>query len=69
MPIPDGARRALDRRLDARRQQRWPDLREISIRYRGSFAYITGTTNEDDPLPLCRLRYVEIGRASCRERV
>ena len=58
MPIPDGARRALDRRLDARRQERWPELLDISIRYRGSFAYITGTTNDDGALPLCRLRHL-----------
>ena len=58
MPIPDGARRALARRLDLRRQERWPDLRELTIRYRGSFAYIDGTTTDDDSLPLCRLRYL-----------
>lgn len=57
MPIPDGARRNLTRRLDARRQQRWPELLELSIRYRSSFAYIDGTTS-DDNLPLFRLRYL-----------
>jgi hypothetical protein len=58
MPIPDAARRALARRLDVRRRQRWPELVEVTIRYRGSFAYLDGITVEDDPLPLCRLRYV-----------
>jgi hypothetical protein len=58
MPIPDGARRALRRRLDARRRERWPELLDLSIRCRGSFAYIAGTTHEDDSLPLCRLRYL-----------
>ena len=58
MPIPDSARRALARRLDLRRQERWPDLRELTIRYRGSFAYIDGTTADDDSLPLCRLRHL-----------
>jgi len=58
MPIPDGARRALARRLDLRRQERWPELLDLNIRYRGSFAYIAGTTAEDDALPLCRLRYL-----------
>jgi hypothetical protein len=56
MPIPDGARRALARRLDLRRQERWPDLLDLNIRYRGSFAYIDGTTAEYDPMPLFRLR-------------
>ena len=58
MPIPDGARRALARRLDLRRQERWPELQELNLRYRGSFAYVDGTTTEDDRLRLCRLRYL-----------
>lgn len=58
MPIPDGARRALTRRLEARRQERWPELAELTIRYRGAFAYIEGATSNDDPLALCRLRYL-----------
>ena len=58
MPIPDPARRALARRLDLRRQERWPDLLDLAIRYRGAFAYIDGITAEDDSLPLFRLRYL-----------
>jgi hypothetical protein len=58
MPIPDSARRALARRLDIRRQERWPDLLDINIRYRGSFAYVEGVTADDGSLPLCRLRYL-----------
>jgi hypothetical protein len=57
MPIPDGARRGLDRRLNLRRQQRWPELVDLNIRYRGAFAYIGGSTAEGS-LPLCRLRYL-----------
>ena len=56
MPIPDGTRRVLARRLDLRRQQRWPELADVTIRYRASFAYIAGTTGDDDTLLLCRLR-------------
>jgi hypothetical protein len=58
MPIPDSARRALTHRLELRRRQRWPELADLSIRYRASFAYLQGTTAEDDSLPLCRLRYL-----------
>jgi hypothetical protein len=59
MPIPETARRALARRLETRRQQRWPRLNNLTIRYRTTFAYIAGATAEDqDPLPLCRLRYL-----------
>jgi hypothetical protein len=58
MPIPDSARRVLARRLDQRRQERWPELLDLNIRYHGSFAYINGVTATDDQLPLCRLRYL-----------
>ena len=59
MTIPDGARRALTRQLADRRQQRWPDLTHLHIRYRGDFAYVAGATIDDaDPQPLFRLRYV-----------
>ena len=58
MPIPDGTRRALARRLDVRRQQRWPELLAINIRYRSPFAYVEGATAHDESLPLLRLRYV-----------
>ncbi len=44
VPIPETARRALIRRLEAHRQQRWPELLKLYVRYRGSFAYIEGTT-------------------------
>jgi hypothetical protein len=57
--IPDGARRALVRQLQERRQQRWPDLGDLQVRYRGDFAYIAGARADDEhPLPLCRLRYL-----------
>ena len=58
MTIPDTTRRALTRRLDEHRQQRWPQLEDLTIRYRGGFAYITAATDDNDPLPLCRLRYL-----------
>jgi len=57
MPIPDSARRALARRLDLHRQDRWPELTDMNIRYRSSYAYIDGTA-DNDTMPLCRLRYL-----------
>jgi hypothetical protein len=57
MPIPDGARRTLERRLEQRRRERWPDLHDLSVRYRAPFAYVAGA-DEDGPLPLFRLRYL-----------
>jgi hypothetical protein len=57
MAIPDNTRRLLARRLDTHRQQRWPNLAELSIRYRGDFVYLTTTDFTGDPMPLCRLTY------------
>lgn len=56
MAIPEPARAKLERQLQQRRKQRWPGLRDLAVRYRADFAYITGS-DEDGPLPLCRLRY------------
>jgi hypothetical protein len=56
MAIPEPARRTLEAGLEARRHQRWKDLQDLNVRYRGDYAYITGT-DTDGPLPLCRLGY------------
>lgn len=56
MAIPEAARSKLERRLHARRHERWPDLHDLDVRYRSDFAYISGA-DDDGPLPLCRLRY------------
>ena len=59
MAIPDGARRALARQVDERRQHRWPDLHDLQIRYRGDFDYVAGATSQEhQPQPLFRLRYI-----------
>ena len=57
MAIPDNTRRLLARRLDTHRQQRWPTLDELSVRYRANFVYITTTTFTGEPMPLFRLTY------------
>ena len=57
MVIPDNTRRLLARRLETHRQQRWSNLTELSIRYRGDFVYLTTTDFTGDPMPLCRLTY------------
>jgi hypothetical protein len=56
MAIPDPARWRLEQRLELRRRERWPALRDLNIRYRGDYAYVTGR-DPDGPLSLCRLRY------------
>lgn len=58
MPIPYQARSVLQQRLDLHRQQRWPRLTDLGIRYRGAFAYVTGSTRDDPSLRLFRLRYL-----------
>jgi hypothetical protein len=56
MAIPERARWALERRLEQRRQERWPTLHDLKVRYRGDHAYVTGA-DPDGPLSLCRLRW------------
>lgn len=57
MAIPEATRRSLGQRLQIRRRERWPQLTDLSVRFRGSFAYVDGVTANDDALPLFRLRY------------
>ena len=56
MAIPDRTRSGLEQRLELHRRERWPDLRQIKVRYRAEYVYVTGT-DTDGPLSLCRLRY------------
>lgn len=55
--IPDSTKTSLHQRLAGRAHDRWPELTEVSIRYRAGFAYITGHLTDRDTLPLCRLHY------------
>ena len=54
---PASTKTSLHQRLSARAQQRWPDLASVDVRFRGAFAYVTGTTTDGEDLPLMRLRY------------
>lgn len=57
MRIPESAKTSLAQRLDRRRARRWPQLREIKLRFRGGFAYVDGVLDDGDVLRLCRLNY------------
>ncbi|MGH2747869.1 MAG: hypothetical protein ACRDKB_08095 [Actinomycetota bacterium] len=58
MRIPDSVRASLTQRLDKRRRGRWPELTDIRLGFKGSFAYVDGTLDDDDEvLRLCRLSY------------
>jgi hypothetical protein len=44
--------------LDFHASQRWPQLEEITVAWRGSFGYVTGHLPDGEQLALCRLRYL-----------
>jgi hypothetical protein len=44
--------------LDHHASQRWPQLEEVTIRWRGGYGYVTGYLPDDEDVPLCRLRYL-----------
>ena len=48
---------SLGQKLRARARERWPQLTEVTVRFRGKFAYVTGHLPGGQDLPLCRLRY------------
>ena len=55
--VPDSTKSSLQHKLSARARQRWPQLTDIDVTHRASFAYVTGTLTDGQELPLCRLRY------------
>ena len=58
MAIPSSTRSSLSQRLGARARERWPQLTDVSVSYRGHYAYVEGTDQHGDTLRLFRLRYV-----------
>jgi hypothetical protein len=54
---PDSTKTSLQQKLSARARERWPQLNQVQVRFRGTFAYVTGTTTDGEDLPLMRLRY------------
>jgi hypothetical protein len=55
--IPDRARSDLERRLEAHRRSRWPQLTEASVRFRNPYAYVEATLPDGYDQPLFRLRW------------
>lgn len=59
MPIPTARMKTLlGGQLDFHASQRWPELEEVTVRWRGGYGYLTGHLPGDEELPLCRLRYL-----------
>ena len=56
--IPDSTKNSLHLRLVQRARERWPDLRDVRMRYRAGFAYVDGVLADGQVIPLCRLRYL-----------
>jgi hypothetical protein len=54
---PESTKTSLRQRLNAHARDRWPQLKNIDVRYHGAFAYITGNLDGGPALQLCRLRY------------
>ncbi len=58
MPVPPhSTKTSLHQRLNAHAHARWPALSRLTVRFRGSFAYIDGQLPDGDTLHLMRLRY------------
>jgi hypothetical protein len=61
MPVPTRRLKELiEGTVDHHASQRWPALEEVTIRWRGSYGYLTGYLSEDDSdtIKLCRIQYL-----------
>ena len=61
MPVPSRRLKELiEGTVDHHASQRWPALKEVTIRWRGSYGYMTGYLSEDndDTIKLCRIQYL-----------
>lgn len=57
MQIPQSTKNSLVLKLVTRQRERWPQLQDVRLRYRGNFAYVDGVLPDGEVLQLCRLRY------------
>jgi hypothetical protein len=55
--IPESTKGSLESKLATRRRERWPQLAEVHVRYRGNLVYVDGVLHDGEVMPLCRLRY------------
>ena len=53
-----GLKTYIEGHLDFHASQRWPQLEEVTISWRGSYGYVDAYLTEDDAIPVCRLRYL-----------
>lgn len=55
--IPENTRASVAQRLVQRQRDRWPQLHELRVRVRGSFAYVDAVMPDGELWQLFRLRY------------
>jgi hypothetical protein len=54
---PESTKNSLRQRLTAHARQRWPQVNDLEVRYRGQFAYVQAHLADGTTQPLIRLRY------------
>jgi hypothetical protein len=59
MPVPSKPLKTrIEGEVDHYASQRWPQLEEVTIRWRGSYGYLTGHLPDDQDIPLARIGYL-----------
>lgn len=54
---PQSTKTSLQQRLSARARQRWPQIAAVQVRFHSQFAYVAAALDDEQVLPLMRLRY------------
>lgn len=54
---PASTKTSLQQRLSEHARANWPQLCDVTVRFRGAFAYVGGELPDGEILPLMRLRY------------
>jgi len=55
--IPESTKNSVTSRLATRARERWPQIRQVTPRFKGGFGYIDAVLADGESLRLCRLRY------------
>ena len=59
MPVPPKQLKTrVEGEVDHHASQRWPHLEEVTIRWRGSYGYLTGHLPGDEDIPMARIGYL-----------
>jgi hypothetical protein len=54
---PESTKNSLRQRLTAHARERWPQVKDLDVRYHGQFAYVQAQLADGTTQPLIRLRY------------